>query len=452
MKLTLLIASVLTASAAFLWFYPFAGKNGTTTYLTEEITRGRLRTVVTATGTVHAVISVDVGSQLSGQIERIYVDFNAPVQAGQPLAQLAQQSYLAEVREAEAALKVAQAKVLAKTAEKENAQSALASALAKSKVFEARTARALAGIRKAENALQRKSRLKQSGTITDDLLDQAQEEFDKAKADQQAALAEQEVQKQAIAMSQAELSRAEAELLVAQARVPENEAALENAKVTLNRTVIRSPIEGVVIARDIAEGQTVAASLEAPKLFTVAGDLRRMEVHTRIDEADIGKIRPGQRARFTVDAFPGTSFDGDVAQIRKSPAVIQNVVTYTVIVATRNPDLLLLPGMTALVDLVVMESPVVAKLPAAALRYQPGDHPAAQAPLHEPEDSGPGTPARVWILDKQGRPEPVTVGIGMSDMASSELTAGPLKAGDRVVVNEVQTSGGGRLLGIRVGF
>ena len=419
-------------------------------YMTAPIERGRLHRTVTATGTVNAVMSVDVGSQLSGQIIDVLVDFNDQVQAGQEVARLDQKGYLAEVNQANATLEVANANAKIAEAGVERAGSALASALAKVRVMEASVLRARATLTEAKGALKRSRRLLGTGVVTEEKQEQAQAGYDRASADLLAATAEQGVHEQVIAMARADLRIAEAELLDAEARIPEKAALLELAKVDLERTVIRSPIDGVIIAREIDEGQTVAASLEAPKLFSVAGDLRFMEVHVNVDEADIGQIRNGQRATFGVDAFPGLSFEGRVEQVRKSPDLIQNVVTYKVVVATKNPDLLLLPGMTALVQLVVMESEETLKIPAAALRFAPKGLAAEEPP--PTQTGGEGSPAMVWVLDTRGRPSARWVRIGMSDTNSGQMLDGPFKADDEVIVNEIPVKGENRLFGIRIGF
>jgi HlyD family secretion protein len=218
-------------------------------------------------------------------------------------------------------------------------------------------------------------------------------------------------------------------------------AALRQAEIDLERSVIRAPIDGVVIGRDVDRGQTVAASLEAPTLFTIAQDLRQMEVHARIDEADIGRIRSGQSAHFTVDAFPNRSFTGSVVQIRKAAQVVQNVVTYTVVILTENPDLLLLPGMTALVRITVSASGETATIPSAALRYEPSDETvrtsARQAPAVEAGDTATGIAAIVWMLpNDDDRPRPIRVRIGMDDGSAAQLLHGDLESGDALVVGE----------------
>jgi HlyD family secretion protein len=237
----------------------------------------------------------------------------------------------------------------------------------------------------------------------------------------------------------AELARdmAAANLELSNAQVRRHSEALEQARIALERTVIRSPINGIVISRDVDPGQTVAATLEAPTLFTIAHDLGRMQVHARVDEADIGRIREGQRARFTVDAHPGRTFTGIVSEIRKAPLLVQNVITYTVVLDAENPDFVLLPGMTAVLQIIVKEATNVLKVPNAALRFTPseaaGEHPASAAASTA---RGPqaGAAARVWTLGVDGQLTPLEVALGESDDTGTEVFDGVLKAGQQVIV------------------
>jgi HlyD family secretion protein len=192
----------------------------------------------------------------------------------------------------------------------------------------------------------------------------------------------------------------------------------------------------VVIGRDVDRGQTVAASLEAPTLFTIAQDLSRMEVHAKVDEADIGQIRVGQRASFTVDAHPGRIFSGTVEQIRKAPEVVENVVTYTVVLSTRNADLVLLPGMTAIIQVVVAEVEDVLTVPNAAVRFRPLQSAAVRpvADAAAATGSANGSPAVIWLLGVGDRPHPVQVALGRSNESATEIVEGSLRAGQEVIV------------------
>ncbi len=205
---------------------------------------------------------------------------------------------------------------------------------------------------------------------------------------------------------------------------------LDQARVELARTVIRAPIDGVVIARNVSLGQTVAASLEAPTLFTIAGDLRRMELHARVDEADIGRVRVGRHAEFRVDAYPERVYGGEVTQVRKSPERMQNVVTYTVLISVANDRLELLPGMTAVVEIVTEERSSVPGIPNAALRFVPD----ASAPADRSGLEVTVPEAVAWVVDAIGRPVAVPVVPGASDMAVTEIAGGGLGIGDRVIV------------------
>jgi HlyD family secretion protein len=230
---------------------------------------------------------------------------------------------------------------------------------------------------------------------------------------------------------------AAATLELSNAQVRRHAEALEQARIALERTVIRSPIDGIVISRDVDPGQTVAATLEAPTLFTIAHDLSRMQVHAHIDEADIGRIEEGQRALFTVDAYPGRTFTSVVSEIRKAPLLVQNVVTYTVVLEAENPGLVLLPGMTAMLRIIVKDVANALKIPNAALRFTPPEGaataPGPQATLHA---TGPQADAvaTVWTPGEDGRPTPVDIALGENDDTATEVVQGALEAGQQVIV------------------
>jgi HlyD family secretion protein len=451
MKITLAVLALVVAAAVLSWADGRSGRDRPPSYVTATVESGMLRRIVSAGGSLQPLVSVDVSSQLSGRIEAVLADFNDPVRVGQPLARLDRQTWEAEVSEARAALDVARTNVEIETASVDNAEAALASALAEMKVLEARLGRARAVEREAGRALERMRTLHARGTLADESLDEARGTFERAQADVEAATAELEVHRQTIAMARAALRRVEAELANARARVPERAAVLDRSRANLERTVIRSPVDGVVIDRNVDEGQTVAASLEAPKLFTVAGDLAEMEVHARVDEADIGRLRVGQSATFTVDAFPERVFEARVVQIRRAPKVVQNVVTYTVILRTANPDRILLPGMTAVVQVVVFEQGPVLKVPSSALRFTPsraGPDGGQEVAL----PTGEGEPEVVWVTGADGTPEARAIRVGTGDPAARALVGGALEAGDEVIVGEIAAPAGRRLFGIRIGF
>jgi HlyD family secretion protein len=429
------------------------GSGAEVSYLTEPVERGDLRTTVTATGTLNAVVTVKVGSQLSGQIAELPADFNDEVKKGQPIAKLDPQTFAARAREAEAALDVAKATVAIERASVDKAAAEEANARAALAVAEARSEGARVKADDAQRELQWRRSLLERATVAQSDVDRALADSRSADALLRATEGELEVQKSAIRAAAASRAMAEADLQHARAAVKQHAAALDQAEVELGRTVIRAPIDGVIIGRDIDRGQTVAAAMEAPTLFTIAQDLRQMEVHAKIDEADIGRIIVGQRAGFTVDAYPEREFVGTVAQIRKAPEVTQNVVTYTVLISADNPDLLLLPGMTAIVQIAVKEVQNVLRLPNAALRFHPPNETAVRAEAAAGADAvDRGTPAMVWVLDDARHATPVQIAIGDSDARATELVAGPLAEGEQVIVGAMTTAAGRSFLGVPLGF
>jgi HlyD family secretion protein len=222
------------------------------------------------------------------------------------------------------------------------------------------------------------------------------------------------------------------------AQVVQNAAALRQAQVDLDRTFIRAPVDGVVVGRNVDRGQTVAASLQAPTLFTIAQDLRNMQVDTNVDEADVGRVKLGQSVTFTVDSFPGRTFSGEVVQIRKAPLVVQNVVTYDVVVSAKNPDQRLLPGMTANVRIVIEQKDNVMQVPNAALRFRPPGVEATERerPARPSGGSRAGGPpaGRVWIVGTDGKPTAVPLQLGIGDGTYTEIAKGDLKEGEQVIV------------------
>jgi HlyD family secretion protein len=450
MKFTLFI-SLLLAFAGFL-FLASGTEKSVVSYRTAPVERGNLVTTITATGTIEAVVTVEVGSQLSGQVEKLFVDFNDEVKKGQAIAQLDQESVKAVVREAKAALDIAEAGVRMQEAAIERARSSLAEAETRRRVLQARTESARIALEKAERDLGRAEGLKSKGAVAGSTVEDAQTERDTMAAALRSAEAEQAVQEQEIAIARADLLGADARLANAQGAVAQKQAVLDQAEVQLERTIIRSPIDGAVIDRNVDRGQTVAASLEAPTLFTIAQDLRQMEVHAKIDEADIGRIQLGQRAVFTVDSYPRRSFTGTVTQVRKAPQAVRNVVVYTVLISTKNPDLALLPGMTAVAQIVIDEATDVLKVPNSALRFRPPEGVVQASATGNPGEAMQGIPALVWIEEAGGQLAPVRIGTGISDATATELLSGPLTEGQAVVVGQRPVPSGRTLFGRRLGF
>ena len=361
---------VLAATASGAWFYA-QGRGSTTRFRTAKIERGPLTAAVSATGTLNAVVTVQVGSQVSGQIKELFADFNSQVKRNQLVARIDPEIFQAKVAQVKAQLEAAKANVLNQRAAVEKARADVSNAHAALAVARAQTAKAQVAVLDSRRDLGRKRDLKRKGFIAQADEDAAQAAHDSAIAQAESTKAQEDAQASMIRSAQAQLRVAEALLQTALANVGQQEAALRQAQVDLDHTEIRAPVEGVVVSRTVDVGQTVAASLQAPTLFTIAQDLTDMQVDTNVDEADVGRIRVGLRATFTVDAFRGRTFSGEVMQVRKAPQTVQNVVTYNVVVSARNPEGRLLPGMTANVRLVVDQKDGVLKVSNAALRYRP---------------------------------------------------------------------------------
>lgn len=347
-------------------------------YRTVAVDRGPVVTTVTATGTVNPVTTVQVGTYVSGRIIAIDVDFNSPVKKNQRVAKIDPAPFEVKVRQAQASLENARAKL-----EKDRIDLEL-----KRLTYE------------------RYQRLFERNLIARSDLDQAQSDFEQARAQ--------------VALDKAAVTQAEANL--------------EEAQVNLAYTDIVSPVDGVVVSRNVNVGQTVAASFQTPTLFLIADDLTKMQVDAAVSESDIGQVREGQTATFTVDAYGSRTFSGSVLQVRNSPTVVQNVVTYDVVIGVDNSDLSLKPGMTATVTIITAERPSVLRVPVRALRFRPEREPTPSASQEE-KDEG----ARVWVL-RDGKIEPVAVQLGLRNDLYAELLSGPLKAGERVVVGYARES------------
>jgi HlyD family secretion protein len=361
-----------TIFIAAMWFFFIRdGMDESVSFRTASVERGPIVSAVSTSGTLNAVITVQVGSQVSGQIQELLADFNSEVQAGQVIARIDPETFEAKVRHAQAELEVARANVTIQRAGIERARKELANAVSSLNSARARTEKARVTLVNAKRNLDRRRALFQSGAVSESQIDDAQTVHDQGQAQLKSDEADERAAESLVATREAALKTARAQVDYALEQVRQKEAALNQAEVDLENTFIRSPVDGVVIERAVDIGQTVAASFQAPKLFIIAQDLRRMQVETDVDEADIGRVQVRQEAIFTVDAFAGREFHGHVLQIRKSPRVVQNVVTYTVLVSAENPGLHLLPGMTANIQIIVDERQNALKVPNAALRFKP---------------------------------------------------------------------------------
>jgi HlyD family secretion protein len=446
------IGALLLAGIVLIWGFIYLADGSGQTFITSPVERGTISTFVKATGAVDAVITVDVSSQLSGRISEVLVNFNDNVKAGQPIARVDPEIFSARVNEAKAVLKVAIANAELQKSGLRRTKAALENARTARKISEAQLTAAQVKQAEVERDFQRNTRLSSTASISDRELTQSRTLRDAGVANLRGLEEDITMKTQAIEIADAELSMAGANVQNAEAVVEQRQAALEQAELDLARTVIRAPIDGVIIKRDVNPGQTVAVTLEAKTLFKIAQDLREMEVRGKIDEADVGRLQVGQMTRFTVDAYPDRVFTGRVLQIRKSPEVVQNVVTYTAIVSAPNPDLLLLPGMTAVLRIIISDTGDILKIPNQALRF----HPAGSGRLAESNQAAPGSSTagsgRVWVVGNGGAPAPLDVSLGASDENSTQVLGGALQEGQQLVVGVATPQSRVTTLGLRLGF
>ncbi|PYN20370.1 MAG: HlyD family secretion protein [Candidatus Rokuibacteriota bacterium] len=372
MKRFVSIVVVALLLGAGVWGYLYAqGRNSSPKYRLVQVEQGPLTAAVSATGNLNAVIIVQVGSQVSGQIKELLVDFNSVVKKGQTIARIDPQIFEAQVNQAKADVETAKAAVLNQAASVEKARADVENARAALAQGKAQTAKADAAQADSKRIFDRNAELFNRQLIAQADRDTAQANYEQAVAQSESSRASEKALAANIDSSLAQLRVQEAALKSAHAQVDQKTAALAQAQTNLDYTTIRAPVDGIVVSRAVDVGQTVAASLQAPTLFTIAQDLTKMQVETSVDEADIGRVKLEDRATFTVDAFSGQTFSGIVTQIRKAAQIVQNVVTYTVVISVDNPGGRLLPGMTANVKLVYAEKPSVLKVPNAALRFRP---------------------------------------------------------------------------------
>jgi HlyD family secretion protein len=356
----------------FLAVLLFACKADTPSYRTEPVTRGDIQAAVTATGTVNAVTTVQVGTQVSGTIRTLYVDFNSRVKKGQLIAQIDPSTFEAQVQQAEANLHSAQANL-------DKSNTALVD---------------------AKRTFDRNKELYAKNLVPKSDLDTAETNYESAKA----------------------------QVNSSKAQIEQTKASLDFARQNLSYTKIVSPVDGVVISRNVDVGQTVAASFQTPTLFTIAQDLTKMQIDTNVAESDIGVVKVGQDVEFSVDAYPDTVFTGKVWQIRQAPITVQNVVTYDVVIQVNNRDLKLMPGMTANVSIIIMTRNDVIRITNAALRFRFSERPAGAA-ANSGEKKGPA----VWVLEN-GKPRRVSATPGISDGTYTEIVSGDLKEGQQLIV------------------
>jgi len=403
-------------------------------FRTGLVAHGDINVAISATGNPNAVVTVQVGSQVSGTIQALYADFNTKVTKGQLIARIDPAPFQAKVDQAKANVDSAHAAVANAEAGVQKAQVAIQAANASVAAAAANVVKTQVAAQDAKVKADRRVKLAKEGVLSQEDLDTAQATYNTAAADQDAIVAQQRVAEDNVKVAQADLKVANTQLTASQAQLKQFEAAQHSTQIDLDHTSIQAPVDGVVVSRNVDVGQTVAASLAAPTLFLIAQDLTKMQVDTNVSEADVGRVRVGQPATFTVDAYPGRVFKGSVTSIREAPINVQNVITYDAVVGVSNPDLKLFPGMTANVKILVNQRPNVLRVPNAALRY----HPASEAPA--PAAGGKGarkaiaTEQAVWVLDESNKPRRVVVSTGESDGTYTEIISGGLKDGDRVIL------------------
>jgi len=370
-----IILILLIAGAGLGYTYFYKDRALAIKYRTVKVERGSISSFVTANGTVNPVITVLVGSQVSGTIQKLFADYNSRVKQGELVAQIDPALFQAQVSQAKAKVENAKAAFL-------TGQADIATARSNVEASKANVSKAKVSVEDAKRNFGRALELFSRNLISASDRDSAQTAYDSAVAQLEAAQAQEKA-------SQAQLDSALAKLEAARAQIKQAEAELELAQVNLDHTRITAPVNGIVISRNVDVGQTVAASLQAPTLFTIAQDLTEMQVDTNVSEADIGKVAIGQETTFTVDAFPNLTFRGKVTDIRNAPMTIQNVVTYDVVIQVKNPDFKLKPGMTANASILVAYKENTLRIPNAALRFRP-DFARREAATSQ-KDSAPAT-------------------------------------------------------------
>jgi HlyD family secretion protein len=432
-KIIWIIVALVIVTGVILGLTVFKnGKNGEIKYRTEAIGLGDIEALVVTSGTLNPTETIDIGAQVSGKVEKLYADFNTAVKQGQIVAELDQEQQKMKIQQNEASYQTRSA------------------SLEQAKV----------GLQTSEKGFERAKALFAKNLLSVEEMDAAEAAFLNAKS--------------ALMSSQASLAQAK--------------STLDQSKVDLGYCIIRSPVDGVVITRKVNIGQTLQSSFTAPVLFQVATDLTKMKVECDVDESDIGKVKEGQKVRFTVEAYPNEAFNGVVAQVRVSPTTVQNVVTYTTIVKVENPEKKLLPGMTATVSMIVGEAKNVLRVPNAALRFTPAMTPEEMAKIQQEmrdrfmaqrqaqggqpgaAPQGTGAPAaaggqavtggqrpegqggrpgggqnrpqmpRVWVQDQDGKLKMVMVRTGVSDTSYSEIVRSELKEGDIVILGTMSAT------------
>jgi HlyD family secretion protein len=400
-------------------------------YLTARVDRGDIKSTVTTTGNLNAVITVQVGSQVSGNITALYADFNTKVKKGQLVALIDPAPFQAAVDQAKATYNSARAAVGTAEASLAKSRSDLASALANVANQKANLVKAQSAVELGKVEMDRRAVLIQQGATSQEDYDTAKATYDQAVASVDAAKASVDSAQAAAESAKKAVDVAQAQLQQAQATGEQDKAALAQAQLNLDHTRILAPVDGTVESRNMDVGQTVAASFQAPVIFLIAQDLTKMQVDTNVGEADMAGIRLDQRADFTVDAYPGQIFSGKVWQIREAPINVSNVITYDVVIAVSNPDLKLFPGMTANATIFTSQASNALRIPKSALRFHPRATTAKSSAA--PSAGQPDQNQIVYLLDR-GQPKAIRVKLGISDPNYVQVLEGPLQGGQEVIV------------------
>ena len=431
-KIVVMIAAAACVSVGLVAWAVVGGQAGIQ-YRTAPVDHGDINVAISSTGNPNAVVTVQVGTQVSGVVLALFADFNTKVTKGELIARIDPAPFQAKVDQATANLAASQSAVANSQAVVQQALAGIQAANSALAAAQSNVAKAQAVAEDAKVKVDRRVIMVGQGADSKEDLETAQTTYKSAVADHTALVAQQQAVEDSVKVAQAQLNVANSLVAANQSQVKQFTAALQSAQLDLDHTSITAPVTGVVVSRNVDVGQTVAASLAAPTLFLIAQDLTKMQVDTNVSEADVGRVVVGQMATFTVDAYPGQVFSGAVIQIRKAPINVQNVITYDAVIGVSNPDLKLFPGMTANVKILVNQRPNVLRVLNAALRYHPATEPAA-ATVVKGGRKGAAPEKAVWIMNADNKPQRVGVTTGESDGTYTEVTQGGLKDGDRVIV------------------
>jgi HlyD family secretion protein len=419
----------LLISCAIVWQLWRAHSQNAITYESAPLERGSVQAIVTATGAVNAVVDVQVGSQVSGNIKALYADFNTKVTKGQLVALIDPAIFQTQVDQAMASRNSAQSAVAAAVAQVQKANSDLSGTMAASRTADAVMAKDSATAVNAQAQFGRLNTLFNDGITSKQDHELAKATMDASNAQVVADQASIEQSRQTVQSAKDQVVVTQAQLGSAKGQEDQARSLLAQASLNLAHTRITAPVDGTVIARRMDVGQTVAASFAAPTVFEIAQDLTKMQLDTNVDESDVGNIKVGQKSTFTVDAYPGTTFQGQVIAVRKAPIITTNVVTYDVVIAVSNPDLKLFPGMTANARILTTKIDDTFKVPNAVLRI----HPSAAVLKQFGLSSGPAGKQQVYAL-RDGKLKAVSVEFGISDGQYTAVASSGLQTGEQIVL------------------